>query len=203
MSVVDGQRDAAHAPDRVGPGVVARLADLGPGARLGERPPPLQPVGLDRIAQGLLAGVRVDLDEPHHAGVVELDHVARDVVEPLVGDEQAVDRRRQLVGPGDVVREVGRRREIDAGEPQRRVDGVQPREQLAAAGAEVDHRVQPGLADQPSDRDSANTSDEVTEVRKWSVGREWRKKPVGPYSASFQASRHRVGMRFSVRRREM
>ena len=108
-------RDPAH---RVGPGGVAGGAHLGPRARArGRRAatsgPPTR--GSDAGTVGCASGCPRDsapvtgstCTTREHAVGVDLDDVAGDVVEPLVGDDDALDRLGQRGRPGDRRVQVG------------------------------------------------------------------------------------------------
>jgi len=153
VPVVDRDRDAALDPaDRGGPGVVPGPADLGPVAGFGQRPPAVQPGPVGRVRRRAERLAAVDVDQ-HQPGAVPglLHHVERDVVQPLVGDQQP-GHRRQV---GDVADGAdpgpGERADLDREQPQpapvRPVRGGHRGQQLTAAGAHVDQVERVGPAE--------------------------------------------------------
>ena len=123
---------------------------------------PVEVGSLDRVAEGLLAGRRVDQQLAQNASIVDLGDRARHDVEPLVRDHERPGEVLQLVremgtagGDEPPDRRVERLRpghDVDAGEPQRRLRGIQVSEELAAPGADVDHVGQAVLAGQSRER---------------------------------------------------
>ncbi len=153
VRVVGGGGEAgAQGADRAGPGRVTRAADLGaqPGVAARQGPPPGEPRGVragDRVAEPFGA-VRAYQDVPGHTVPVGLGDVDRDVVEPLVGEEQTGQGtgRGQLGEPGDAV--------VQPGGPGGALDGVGAHagahrlwerrqysgQQLATPGTHIDQR---------------------------------------------------------------
>ncbi len=152
VRVVHRERHAlAKRGHHAGPGLVPRPADLGALARLGRRPPAVQPApvgGVEIRAQPLPAVARVDLQEADAACGIDLGEGARHGVEPLVGDEQPGDVVGHAVGPRHGgVEALGAAADLDGGERDpraelRREGGSQGQQQLGAARAHVDD-VQP------------------------------------------------------------
>ncbi len=148
VRVVDGDGEAAvEGGDGGGPGGVPGGAEFDAFAG----PPAVRPGGVLRVERpaGPFGAVGGDLDVAQHPVLVAFGAVERDVVEPLVGEQQAGDGARQPGAPGDLVGQAGRAvGEFDGvqGDPvaesggQRVADGDG---EFAAAGADV-HEVEPG-----------------------------------------------------------
>jgi hypothetical protein len=104
VPIVDSQRQAMlHGTDRLSPRLVARAADLGPGAGNGQRPPSRQPLRVrasDRLAEGLRTGGRIHQHLPGRPGIVHLGHIQRYVVQPLGRQQQPGHPLRQRGRPG-------------------------------------------------------------------------------------------------------
>ncbi|GAA1556478.1 hypothetical protein GCM10009741_71370 [Kribbella lupini] len=138
MAVVDCDRQPVLEPlQYAGPGGVAGGPDLGAVAWFGQRPPGVEPGAIVAFGNGTQREILQQITG--FAVVGELGQFAGDVVEPLVGDHQAGELRRQLVV------------ELDAGNGQvGRQSGNRPAE-LAGAGADVGEVVQADLAHQPNE----------------------------------------------------
>jgi hypothetical protein len=153
VPVVDRDGRPVHPRHRVGPGGVAWSSVLGALSRLAQRPPGAQPRRVVRVAERLGARGRVDEHLAGRAVLVHLDDHARNVVQPLVGDQQPVDVRRQVAPPGDAVGQVaGSGGQLDAHQVDAGQQVGQCSEQLAAPGPHVDHRGRRRPAGQLGDR---------------------------------------------------
>jgi hypothetical protein len=179
VAVVHRQRNPApHGGHRPRPGLVPGATHLRPVADRGgvcvgvtsrrQWPPPRQPPQVliaGRTREGLRPGGRVHQDGSR--SVLGGDHnVHRHVVKPFVGHHEPDDPGRAVLRPGDVGRQAhGARGQLNPGQTYAPVQFgarhglAEPKQQLPAPGADVDHVEGVGMpergingADQPEQR---------------------------------------------------